>query len=93
MRRLLVTDSSNIAAVGYDPTRSTLLVEFKGGRAYEYANVSPDFFAAFVSAPSIGEYHARNIRAVFAHRRLPPEEAPSTNVEEGGARSPLPDSP
>lgn len=71
MRMLTVPDSQNVEAVGYDTAARTLRVMFKGGRTYDYSQVSAERFAALVSAPSIGEYHARNIRGTYDCLRVP----------------------
>ena len=54
--------SSNVAAVGYDPSTQILRVEFKSGGSYDYANVDPVHAAQIQSAPSIGGYIARHIK-------------------------------
>lgn len=41
-------DSTNVAAVGYDPASRTLRVEFKSGGVYDYSDVSPDLFEAML---------------------------------------------
>lgn len=54
--------SSNVAAVGYDPSTMTLEVEFKKGGVYQYFNVQPAVHAAMVAAPSVGRYLDVNIK-------------------------------
>lgn len=76
MRMLIVNESQQIVAVGFDPLASKLRVEFRGGRTYDYLGVTPDVFAAFVSAPSMGSYHARNIKALFDFERVQPDDEP-----------------
>lgn len=50
-------DSSKLAAVGYDAGTQTLAVTFKTGNAlYHYANVTPDQYAAFIGAESVGKH-------------------------------------
>jgi hypothetical protein len=46
--------SSNIARVGYDPAKSTLVIEFKSRGAYAYRNVSVRDHQTFISQPSLG---------------------------------------
>lgn len=50
--------SSNVAAVGYEQTSSTLEVEFKNGSVYQYFNVPPDHFHALSGGRlnSVGKY-------------------------------------
>ena len=52
MERTPVT-SSNVASVGYDPESSTLEVEYKTGRVYQFP-ATPQQFQALMQAPSIG---------------------------------------
>lgn len=54
----LVEDSANIEAHGYDPTSEKLRIQFKGGRSYDYENVTPEVYGAMLDAPSIGKYVA-----------------------------------
>lgn len=50
-------ESSHIARYGYED--GALHVEFKSGAKGSHANVTPEQFAAFEAAPSIGSaYHA-----------------------------------
>jgi hypothetical protein len=73
-------ESSQIAAVGYDPETQTLGLKFPPnkrqpeGAEYHYANVSPRTHQALMAAPSIGSYFGQNIKA---H----PEQHPFTKVE------------
>lgn len=62
MRMVLVTDSSNIAAVGYDSQRELMRIRFRDGSEYEYSNVDDVTFAELVGAPSIGVHFAAHIR-------------------------------
>ena len=57
-------ESSNIAAVGYDPDGQTLHVKFKGsGQVYTYADVAPEQHEALMGADSIGTHFHANIRS------------------------------
>ena len=73
-------ESSQIAAVGYDPETQTLGLKFPPnkrqpeGAEYHYANVTPRTHQALMAAPSIGSYFGQNIKA---H----PEQYPYTKVE------------
>lgn len=55
-------DSSNIERIGYDSNSSTLRIEFKSNRTYDYSNVPENVFNELRSATSVGSYHARNIK-------------------------------
>ena len=61
MLRTPVT-SSVIASVGYDSASSTLEVEFRTRRVYQYFRVPPAVHDALMRAQSIGEYFNRRIR-------------------------------
>lgn len=69
----VVTDSTNIAAVGYSPKRKLLRVRFRDGSEYEYERFSADDYAALISAESIGVHFAAEIRGKFmsSRRRRP----------------------
>lgn len=58
-------ESSNIAAIGYDPESRTLQVDFKTGKRYQYQNVPPEIFAEFQAADSVGKYFAASIKNEF----------------------------
>jgi hypothetical protein len=62
--------SSNVAAVGYDPASSTLEVEFLNGGVYEYQDVPAEVAAGLVSAGSVGAYFAANVRHRYTGRKL-----------------------
>lgn len=69
-------ESSQIMAVGYEAETQTLAIQFKSGTraVYHYANVTPEDFAAFSSADSIGSYFYRNIKPF-------PEKYPYVRIE------------
>jgi hypothetical protein len=53
--------SSQIKALGHDPTTSTLFIEFHGhsgqsGSIYAYQNVSHELFMEFITAESVGKF-------------------------------------
>lgn len=54
--------SSNIASVGYDPTRMILEIEFKGGSVYQYSSVPLDKYEGLMAAGSRGRYFAAYIK-------------------------------
>lgn len=73
-------ESSQINAVGYDPETQTLAIQFKGwkgelGATYHYANVTPEDFAAFQGAESLGRHFGRHIKPF-------PEKFPYTKVAD-----------
>lgn len=54
--------SSNIAAIGYDPATSDLLVEFHNGSTYRYYGVPANVFDDLQNAGSVGRYFMASIR-------------------------------
>lgn len=62
--------SSNLAAVGYDPSAETLEVEFKNGSIYQYYNVPQVIFDQLVAAPSPGTYFNANVKNQFSSGKL-----------------------
>lgn len=63
-------DSSNIERIGYDSNSSTLRVEFKSKRTYDYFNVPENIFNELRSASSVGGYHARNIKNSYPYTEI-----------------------
>lgn len=61
--------SSNIAAAGYDDATGELVVEFKSGAQYAYG-APREIYDGLVSALSPGQYFFRNVRDVYATRRI-----------------------
>lgn len=70
MNREPVT-SSNIKAVGYDPSTNVLEVEFSSGTIYQYADVPAQVYKDLMEAESVGRYFAANVRNVYAAHREP----------------------
>jgi hypothetical protein len=63
-------DSSNIERIGYDSTSSTLRIEFKSNRAYDYFNVPENVFNELRSASSVGSYHGKNIKNSYSYAQI-----------------------
>jgi hypothetical protein len=63
-------DSSAISEVGYDPESKTLRIVFPSGAIWDYVNVSQQRYDAFIGAPSIGSYFAKQIRGEFLGNRV-----------------------
>ena len=55
-------NSSELANVGYDPTTSTLEVEFRTGSVYEYRQVPASVHLGLMSAPSHGKYFNQYVK-------------------------------
>lgn len=74
-RQNVNSESGNIRSAGYDPQGRTMHVEFKGGRVYEYADVTPDewtgFEATFSDAgTSTGSHFNQVFRGKHAFRQM-----------------------
>lgn len=63
-------ESSNIERFKYFPDVSTLLVEFKGGAQYEYADVGVFTVQDMIQAPSKGKFLAEHIKGHFEYQKL-----------------------
>lgn len=70
MRMVIVTDSTNIAAVGYSKSKCVLRVRFRDGSEYEYENVPRTPFLELMDAPSIGVHFAAHIKGQYKCWRL-----------------------
>ena len=68
--RLRPVESSSIAKVGYNATYRHLVVEFRSGATYRYAEVPRARARAFLKAESKGQYFVRNIRSKYAFTRM-----------------------
>jgi hypothetical protein len=63
-------ESSSVAAAGYDVDRKILRLRYSGGATYDYADVPQEVFAAFVAAPSRGQFVNQHIKPCYACSRL-----------------------
>lgn len=61
--------SSTIAAIGHDPYRSLLEIEFHSGGIYQYSGVPTFLYDALMAAPSHGRFFAQNIKGRYGFRR------------------------
>lgn len=69
-------DSSNLAAVGYDPVTWDLLIRFVGGRVYHYRDVPPGVAGPLLGSPrSLGGYFQSAIKPY-------PDLYPFTRLDE-----------
>jgi hypothetical protein len=70
-------ESSQIEAIGHDPSTNTLAIQFKGktgpGSVYHYANFTAALFAELKSAESIGSHFYKFIKPL-------PEKFPFVKV-------------
>jgi hypothetical protein len=54
--------STNLAAVGYDPTAATLFVQFNNGTVYRYLRVPVAVYEGLMTASSHGKFFNRYVR-------------------------------
>lgn len=64
---MIPVSSSNLVAVGYNPSLKELTIQFHGG-VYTYLGVPQQIYDGLMSASSKGSYHHRNIKR-FPFRR------------------------
>lgn len=69
--RVTTVESSTLATVAYDETRSLLQLEFCSRRSYRYFGVPSAVHQALLDAPSKGRYFNRAIRGRFPYRPIP----------------------
>lgn len=65
-----VVESSTIRAMGYDPERQILAVEFRTGHVFHYQNVDADLVMEFYSAGSKGQFYSSYIRHKFPSTKM-----------------------
>lgn len=71
MPEMIFVDSSNIEAIGYDPTTRELHVRFlKSGETYVYHEVEEWMFEDFMRADSKGSFLSTNIKGRYDFRKL-----------------------
>ncbi len=62
-----VKGSSNIEAVGHEGGK--LIVRFKGGGTYEYADVPAHVHDKMMAAESTGKFFHEHVKGKFTHKR------------------------
>jgi len=62
--------SSNLHAVGYDPARRILAVEFKDGNVFHYREVEVGLAERFLEASSLGGFYSRHIKGRYRAERM-----------------------
>ncbi len=60
--KMKATISGIIDAMGHDAQSRTLRVKFKGGRTYDYSDVSPEMFSLLQGASSVGSHLHKHIK-------------------------------
>lgn len=67
---MIPVESSNLAAVGYQPASAVLTIAFRSGSVYEYFAVPQSVYHQLLTAASLGSYFAHFIRPVYPWARL-----------------------
>lgn len=62
--------SSNLKAIGYNPTTQTLRVLYNTERAYDYFGVEPTVYENLMKAESVGKFFWSNIRTQYAYAEV-----------------------
>lgn len=70
--KLEQVESSNLAAMGYDRDRQTLVIVFRGGATWAYEAVEPDRWRGMMMAPSKGKYLRTHVQALRKGRKIDP---------------------
>jgi hypothetical protein len=63
-------DSSVVASVGYDRERRVLEVELTSGTVYQYLDVPPKDYMAFLAAESQGRFYNQTIKPNYEFRQV-----------------------
>ena len=69
MEREMV-DSSTVLSIGYEPTSSTLEVEFKSGGVYQYFNVPEPIYQQLMTSDSKGKFLHAYIKPAYPYSRV-----------------------
>ena len=62
--------SPGLRAVGYDPARRVLEIEFPDGSVYQYLNVPPDLHRQFMSATGKRSFFEDRIEESYSRKRV-----------------------
>lgn len=67
---MIPVSSSNIQAIGYNPSEQLLQVNFHSGHGYHYSNVPSQTFQEFLNAYSKGRYLNTQIKGRYSHQQI-----------------------
>ncbi|HRZ18537.1 MAG TPA: KTSC domain-containing protein [Methanofastidiosum sp.] len=67
---LIDVNSSNIRRLGYDEPSKTLIIVFKSGSAYEFADVPKEIYEKLLQTPSIGTFFTKYVRDKFTYKKI-----------------------
>lgn len=68
--KLQPVQSSNVQAIGYDPAKHVMHVQFRGGATYAHEGVSPDQHQAFMDSPSKGKHYHATFKDKFGVKKV-----------------------
>ncbi len=68
--KLEKVNSSDIAAIGYDPEHQTLAIEFHATGRYHYFSVPPEIYDQLRQTPTHGKFFHRNIKGKYAWEKV-----------------------
>lgn len=66
MKMIPVANSTNVEEYGYIPETNTLRMTFKGGRTYDYHEVTPETYKNLVTSSSVGQFFHYHIKDKFS---------------------------
>lgn len=66
---MINVSSSNLRAVGYDPTSRVLRISFHSG-TYDYFDVPPSIYDGLMNASSKGGYHHSYIKNSYRYQKI-----------------------
>lgn len=66
---MVPVSSTNLRAVGYDPSTQTLRIEFHNA-TYDYYNVPSAVHSGLMNAPSKGQYHHQYIKNNYRYNKI-----------------------
>lgn len=66
---MILVNSSNLVAVGYDKSSKILRIQFNSG-TYDYFSVPETIYDGLLSAPSKGQYHHSFIKNSFKYSKV-----------------------
>ncbi len=67
---MYLVESTMANAVGYDPDREVLQIEFKNGSVYQYEHVEEETWEEMISSNSTGKFFNREIKGNYPSKRL-----------------------
>lgn len=80
--KLIPVRSSSIHHVGYDPESQRLLLEYEGGRLYEYLDVPEDVYVDLMQAASMGRFVNYAIKPHYHYHEI--DKRPAWVQEKDG---------